>query len=61
MNPNELRRKMVLALETEKRLLAEHKYIEALDARAEYRTYRRQLTGSWGDGELIPAREAKPA
>ncbi|MEC0239449.1 hypothetical protein P4H66_06215 [Paenibacillus dokdonensis] len=53
MNPNELRRKMALALEVEKQLLAEHKYIEALDARAEYRTYRRQLIGSWGDGELV--------
>ncbi|MGN7359984.1 MULTISPECIES: hypothetical protein [unclassified Paenibacillus] len=61
MNTNKLRNKMALALAAEKRLLAEHKYIEALDARAEYRTYRRQLTGSWGDGELIQARQATPA
>ncbi|KHF33422.1 hypothetical protein CM49_04370 [Paenibacillus sp. P1XP2] len=58
MNPNEIRRKMALALQKERRLLAEHKYIEALDARAEYRKYRHELTGTWGDGDLIQPREA---
>lgn len=53
MKQNELRRKMALALEAEKRLLAEQRYIEALDARAEYRMYRRELTGEWGDAGII--------
>ncbi|MFU1797644.1 hypothetical protein ACM1RC_27520 [Paenibacillus azoreducens] len=61
MNQNEIRRMMALALQKERRLLAEHKHIEALDARAEYRKYRRELTGTWGDGDLIQPREAAPA
>lgn len=62
MKQNELRRKMALALKAEKRLLAEQKYNEALDARAEYRIYRRELTGTWEDSDIVAVlREATPA
>ncbi|OIB04853.1 hypothetical protein AK95_14655 [Paenibacillus sp. LC231] len=50
---NYLRKKMVQALQTERSMLAEGRLLEALDARAEYRRYRRELTGVWGDSDII--------
>ena len=46
---NYLRLKMLQALQTERRLLAERRYLEALDARAEYRRCRQELLKLWGD------------
>ncbi|SMF88086.1 hypothetical protein SAMN05661091_4106 [Paenibacillus uliginis N3/975] len=46
---NELRKKMVQALQAERRMLAERRYLEALDARGEYRRCRQELLKLWGD------------
>lgn len=46
---NYLRKKMLQALQTEQRMLAERRYLEALDARYEYRRCRQQLLQLWGD------------
>lgn len=46
---NYLRKKMLQALQTEQRMLAERRYLEALDARGEYRRCRQELLNLWGD------------
>ncbi|MFK4167679.1 hypothetical protein ACI2LM_15680 [Paenibacillus lautus] len=50
---NYLRKKMVYALQTERRMLAEGKLLEALDARYEYRRCRQQLLQLWGDSRDV--------
>ncbi|MEK3784708.1 hypothetical protein [Paenibacillus sp. FSL R5-0810] len=50
---NYLRKKMLQALQTEQRMLDEHRYLEALDARAEYRRCRQELLKLWGDRRYL--------
>ncbi len=50
---NYLRKKMLQALQTEQRMLAERRYLEALDARAEYRRCRQELLKLWGDRRYL--------
>lgn len=50
---NYLRKKMLQALQTEQRMLAERRYPEALDARAEYRRCRQELLKLWGDHRYL--------
>ncbi|CAM3302412.1 Fur-regulated basic protein B [Paenibacillus lactis] len=46
---NHLRRKMVQALQTHQRMLAEGKLLQAHNALVEYRLCRQQLLKLWGD------------
>ncbi|WP_179292168.1 MULTISPECIES: hypothetical protein [Paenibacillus] len=50
---NYLRKKMLQALQTEQRMLAERRYLEALDARGEYRRCRQELLKLWGDRRYL--------
>lgn len=46
---NYLRKKMVQAMQTERRMLTEGRHLEALNARGEYRKCRQELLTLWGD------------
>ena|GEM_PF-6424602 len=48
-----LRKKMLESLQHERQMLAERRYLEALDARAEYRRCRLELLKLWGDRRYL--------
>lgn len=52
---NYLRMKMVQALQKERKMLAQRRYLEALDAKGEYRRCRQELLKLWGDSSLQAA------